>query len=136
MIIAKHSGIDVREWRYVVRECPNMPLNGKRGEVMKLYKLTPQDNTPGGESKQSVREACCRTSTSQSRPLCMNYWSIKLPLGVEGMETRALTDIGAEVSTIMDGLYNKFRLAIHPLGELLCLEETGGSLFPTKDALR
>ena len=56
--------------------------------------------------------------------------SNEAPLIVDGQETTALIDLGAQVSSISSQFCGDPALQIQPLGQLLELEGTGGSAIP------
>ena len=57
-------------------------------------------------------------------------WSNEAPVIVDGPKVTALIDLGAQVSSIKSGFCDLLPLEVHPLGRLLQLESTGGSVIP------
>ena len=56
--------------------------------------------------------------------------SNEAPVLVDGQNAIALIDSGAHVSSITSGFSDLLALEVHPLGRLLELEGTGGSVIP------
>ena len=56
--------------------------------------------------------------------------SNEAPVIVDGEETTALIDLGAQVSSVSAKFYEDLTLQIKPLGQLLELEGTGGAAIP------
>ena len=56
--------------------------------------------------------------------------SNETPVIVDGQETTALIDLGAQVPNVSSQFCEDLALQIQPLGQLLELEGTGGSAIP------
>ena len=61
---------------------------------------------------------------------CLVGCSNEAPLLIDGQETIALIDSGAQVSSVNSQFCKELALGIQPLGQLLELEGTGGSAIP------